>query len=310
MKASSIVARAAAGLLLLSAGGCDRATTGGAPKLDGAAFRGEAALAEVSNFVALGPRDAGTPGAAAAAEYLRGRLTALGIAAHIDPFADATPDGMRKFFNVVGRILGPGKGLVVLGSHFDTKSGLGADFVGANDGGSSTGLLLALGEFLNQRRAALPCDVVLAFFDGEECRQSYSKTDGLHGSRHYARVLRLEAARNPVRGVIVLDMVGDADLRVGIPRNSTAALVSLALDAAHAQGVRTSFELNRSAVLDDHVPFLEAGFPAIDLIDFDYGSAPGKNDYWHTSADTVDKLSARSLHTMGLVVLEMLNNLP
>ena len=105
-------------------------------------------------------------------------------------------------------------------------------------------------------------------------------------------------------------MVGDRHLTVTIPRNSSAPLVSIAFAAARAEGIRTQFELSPYATLDDHVPFLQVGIPAIDLIDFDYGSEPGRNDYWHTPADTLDKLAPESLAVVGRVAVRMLNTLP
>ena len=108
-----------------------------------------------------------------------------------------------------------------------------------------------------------------------------------------------------MRAVIVLDMIGDRDLNVGIPRNGSRTLVLAALDAADALGYAGIFRRADGGVIDDHVPFLERGMPAIDLIDFEFGSAPGRNDYWHTPEDTLDKLSAASLETVGRVALQM-----
>jgi glutaminyl-peptide cyclotransferase len=144
--------------------------------------------------------------------------------------------------------------------------------------------------------------------DGEECRLQFGPHDGLHGSRRLAGQLATPF-RQPVRGVILLDMIGDRDLTVTLPANGTRQLTLLALEAARLVGARHQFRLSDSQILDDHQPFLDAGFPAVDLIDFSYGSAPGLNDYWHTAQDTTDKLSAASLTTMGQVVAEMLAQL-
>lgn len=272
-------------------------------------FDGVAALKEVEDFVAPGPRVSGTEGAQKAARYILDHLAASGVAAEMDVFEDPTPQGTGTFRNVSGRIPGQGRGIVVLGSHYDTKAGISEDFAGANDSGSSTGLLLELGQLLGSRENAYPFELVFAFFDGEECRQRYGAQDGLHGSRRFARRLAESGKADQVKAVIVVDMIGDADLHVDLPRNSTRSLVALTLDASRRCGRRTSFGLMPGAILDDHVPFLEHGFPAIDLIDFQFGSGPGKNDYWHTDADRMDKLSAESLETVGMVLLEMLNRL-
>jgi glutaminyl-peptide cyclotransferase len=185
---------------------------------------------------------------------------------------------------------------------------LGPGFEGANDSASSSGLLLELARVL-QAAGPLPVNIGIAFFDGEECRHSYTAHDGLHGSRHAARALCLNRHVDQVRAVIILDMIGDRDLTVTIPRNSTSDLVARVFRAAAAEKVRTKFALMTGALLDDHQPFLEAGMPSLDLIDFEYGSAPGLNDYWHTPQDTLDKLSAESLGIVGRVVIRVLNDL-
>jgi hypothetical protein len=179
-------------------------------------------------------------------------------------------------------------------------------FVGANDSGSGVGLLLALAPILKAGTKERP-SVMLAFLDGEECRLNYGPNDGLHGSRHLAAGLVATGRARDVRAMILLDMVGDRDLNVAIPRNGTPELISAVFKAAEANGVREKFSLAGNVVLDDHQPFLDAGMPAVDLIDFDYGSASGLNDYWHTPADTLDKLSPASLETVGRVVLLTIN---
>ncbi len=268
---------------------------------------GDRALAEVAQLVALGSRDAGTAGGQRAAEHLLRRLQADRIEAEIDAFEDATPIGRMQFRNVMGRI--PGRetdGIVILGSHYDTKSGIGPGFEGANDSGSSTGLLLELGRLLQQYAPLPGPSIVLAFFDGEECLVAYGPNDGLHGSRYLARRLRETGAAEAVRAVVVMDMIGDRDLIITIPRNTTPGLRQRILQAAADVGARRQIGLLPHAILDDHAPFLQAGMPAVLLIDFEYGSAPGRNDYWHTLEDTIDKLSAASLAVSGRIVMRML----
>ena len=277
------------------------------PRPDPAAFQGSNALAEVAAFLEVGPRDAGTPGAERAAHYLAGRLATLGVSAEVDTFSDVTPGGTGVFRNVIARLPGTSTGLVVLAAHYDTKSGI-PGFQGANDSGSGVGLLLALAAWY---RAAPPLGptVWLAFLDGEECRVEYGPHDGLHGSRRLAQRLVEQGLGAQVRGVIVADMIGDRDLGVTLPRNGTPELMTAVFQAASREGCRSRFALHAGEVLDDHEPFLEAGLPAVDLIDFEFGSAPGLNDYWHTSADTLDKLSADSLGTVGRVLIRLLDDL-
>lgn len=269
---------------------------------------GEAALEEVRRFVELGPRDSGTAGAEKAANYLMGRLRELGVEAEIQEFRDASPKGEIVFRNVLGRLPGDGQRIVLLGSHYDTKAGI-EGFAGANDSGSSTGLLLELARAM-AREAPHPAEIRFAFFDGEECMEAYGPADGFHGSRHLAETMAADGSLSNVAAMILLDMVGDRDLTVTIPRNSTPWLVSLAFDAARAEGVRGRFQLAPSAIGDDHEAFFSRGVPAIDLIDFQFGSAPGRNDYWHTAEDTMDRVSAESLGAVGRVAARMVAEIP
>ena len=292
-------------LAALAVAGCSRqppAPLPAAAPLTG--FDGPRALAEVSALCAISPRDAGAPGAARAADLLAGKLRALGVVTERQTFADAAPGGTATFHNVIGKIPGTGRGLIILCAHYDTKGGI-PGFVGANDSGSGTGVLLELARVLKTGWRGAP-EIWLAFLDGEECRVDYGPHDGLHGSRHLAQQLVATGRTNEVRAVILLDMIGDRDLTVTLPPNGDARLTALVLDAATVEGARTKFGLAPGPVLDDHQPFLDAGMPAVDLIDFLYGSAPGLNDYWHTATDTPDKLSAESLQTIGRVVLRML----
>ncbi len=265
------------------------------------AFDGARALEEVRRFVELGARDAGTPGAERGALWIRDRLETLGIPARLDRFPDDTPRGTSEFRNVLAELPGATADWIVLGAHYDTKAGI-FPFEGANDSGSGVGVLIELARILRATPPARRPSVRLAFFDGEECRVSYGPRDGLHGSRRLAVQLRAEVQRAPVRAVIIVDMVGDRDLNLTIPRNGTPALMRALFAAAEAEGLRHRIRLGAGSILDDHVPFLERGFPAVDLIDFEYGSAPGLNDYWHTPADTLDKLSAESLAVTGRII--------
>ncbi|MDD5708819.1 MAG: M28 family peptidase [Kiritimatiellae bacterium] len=267
---------------------------------------GSNALRRVERLLALGPRDAGTEGAARAARWIADELRTIGLETRLDSFGDATPAGTQTFYNVLATLPGSSDEWVVLLSHYDTKSGVATNFVGANDSGSSTGLLLELAAAI-RRGSPRKHNVLLAFLDGEECLHSYGPADGLHGSRRLADQLRRRHEK--VRAVILLDMVGDHDLIFTLPRNGTAALKLLLLDAAAAQGCRQRVRLLTCDILDDHQPFLDAGFPAVNLIDFEYGSRPGDNDYWHTAADSLDKLTPDALRQAGAIVLEMLNRL-
>lgn len=270
-------------------------------------FDGERAFKEVVALVQFTPRDVGTPNGQKAAEHIFQRLKAFGVKAEIDTFTDQTPDGEKTMHNVVGRIPGRKDEWIIVGSHFDTMPGID-NFQGANDGGSSTGVLLELARVLSGTK--LDTGIIFAFFDGEEGIAHYKEGDGLHGSRHMADQLLKSGESKNVKGMILLDMVGDRDLHFVLPTNSSQFLSKTMFAAAHATGHRDCFSLSSNTfITDDHVPFMQIGIPSIDLIDFKYGSAPGLNNYWHTDKDNLDNISEGSLQTTGSVVLEAIRML-
>jgi glutaminyl-peptide cyclotransferase len=304
------------GLFLTGCGQTEPAPVQHAAPLAFTAAQATNALAHVAAFIAASPqRDAGTPGAEKAAVWLQRHLATQGIDTKTDCFTEPTPRGPRTFRNVLATLPGSGDEWIVLLSHFDTMSGLGEGFQGANDGGSSTGLLLELAAVIHrhrsepgvQRSASNVPNILCGFMDGEECMRAYSDRDGFHGSKRLAR--QMKDARRKIKAVILMDMVGDRDLKLTLPRNGTASLRVLALESAEALGLRNRIGLFDGHIYDDHQAFLDLGFPAVDLIDFEFGSRPGANDYWHTPRDTHDKLSVDSLHVTGRIVLEMLNRL-
>ncbi len=279
----------------------------GGKKTVQAMVSGEAALEEVRQFVELGPKESGMPGAERAATYLAGRLQAVEVEAQIQEFQEASPAGVLTFRNVLGRIPGTSDRMVLLGSHYDTKVGI-EGFEGANDSGSGTGLLIELARVL-KANGPHGLEIRFAFFDGEECQVEYGPEDGFHGSEYVAKIMAEDGSLSNVVAMILLDMVGDKDLTVTIPRNGSPELMALAFEAARVEGVRKHFGLYPGMISDDHVAFLNRGVPAIDLIDFEFGSAPGKNDYWHTAEDSMDKVSAESLEKVGRVTARMVEAL-
>ncbi len=247
------------------------------------------------------PRVAGTIRGQLAANWILDQVSMQGIDIRIDKFQDKTPKGTKQFANLLcGFCRDVTAPWVVLVSHFDSKDAC----PGANDGASTTGILMTLADKFSNKQLA-PGNILLAWVDGEENMISYSENDGFWGSKHLAAQLK-EQGMN-VRAVVCLDMLGDKDLNIMIPGNVDARLAKIAKIAARrAKLPEGLIEQIQEHVKDDHVPFLDAGFPAIDLIDFDYGSVRGRNDYWHTAADTMDKLSVQSFQTSGQLVMEML----
>lgn len=263
-----------------------------------AAFAHKTAAALVSECT---PRDAGTIRGSIAANWILDRASITGANVRRDVFMAPTPVGERRFVNLYAEyVSNPTSHWVVLVSHYDTKPGTNCP--GANDGASTTGLLIALANTLGEWRTPRG-NVMLVWTDGEECRGAhYTEGDGFQGSRRAVEYLR--ATNRKVRAVICLDMLGDMDLQVSIPANGSPALAKIAQHAARRIGEPKLVSLSSDKVKDDHVAFLTAGYKAIDLIDFEYG--PG-NCWWHTPEDTMDKVSEQSLLKAGRLTCEMLN---
>ena len=171
------------------------------------------------------------------------------------------------------------------------------------------GVLLELARSMSASKQRPDLGIIFVFFDGEEGIDGYVPGDGLHGSRQLARQLVESGEDKKIKAMILLDMVGDKDLNFTIPHNSSQVLVQDVLEAAHATGHRDHFSLSRSVITDDHVPFLNIGIPAIDLIDFRFGSEPGLNDFWHTELDNLENISAASLKVTGEVVQQLVKQL-
>jgi Zn-dependent M28 family amino/carboxypeptidase len=167
-------------------------------------------------------------------------------------------------------------------------------FVGANDGGSSTGLLLELARVMGQH-PDLARKIELVFFDGEEACEQFSEKDGLYGSRFFARQLQGASAKQ-FRGGLLFDMIGDRSLGITLPSDSPAEMARDIFAAAEALKLRNYFTYLGRELIDDHVPLNAIGIPTLDIIDFDF-------PWWHTADDTMDKISAQSLQIVGFVAI-------
>ncbi len=271
------------------------------PKADVLTVSGEKALEYARAQVAFGPRPPGSEALQKCRAYLEEQLRGFGYQVVEDAFEAQTPYGTKMMVNLIARRGNGEKGIIALASHYDTKYMEVKRFVGANDGGSSTGLLLELARVLAGRHDGL--DYWFVFLDGEEAFVEWSTFDSTYGSRHLARRWKQEGVASKVRALILLDMIGDRNLDLARERNSTRWLSDLVWEAAGRAGLQGILSQYETAIEDDHIPFLDAGIPSVDLIDFDYG--PG-NSYWHTDADTLDKLSAESMEKVGRLVLEVL----
>jgi Zn-dependent M28 family amino/carboxypeptidase len=254
----------------------------------------------VKEYVAIGSRKPGSPGHAKAEQYIKSHLPGDNV--EVDSFTATTPVGNFPIHNIIAKFPGKKDGIIVIAGHYETNYPLPNDFVGANDGGSTTGLLL---ELANQFRGK-PNDgysIWLLWTDGEEAFVKWSDRDSLYGTRHLAARWKQDGTAAKIKAFILLDMIGDADLDVQRDNNSTPWLSNLVYQAATMLGYQSHFFEQTTAIEDDHIPFATIGVPVVDLIDIDYGYA---NAYHHTTQDTLDKLSPKSLEIVGDVVLQMI----
>lgn len=267
-------------------------------------FSGQSALEITRKVVAFGARPPASAALKRLEGFIREQLKGSRATVSDDAFTANTPQGPMAMKNLMARFAGTSGRAIVVTGHYDTKLMPGINFVGANDGGSSAGFLLELARVLHHRRTT--DDIYLVWFDGEEAIGEWSDTDGIHGSRHLAARWAAEGFLSRVKALINVDMIGDRDLLFAEESQSSPALRRLVRQVAGDLGYAAHFETYASSVTDDHVPFVRRGVNAIDLIDFTYGP---QNSYWHSPADTMDKLSARSLEITGRIVLELIRRL-
>jgi glutaminyl-peptide cyclotransferase len=258
-------------------------------------FSGPSAFKYTQAAVGFGPRPSGSAANRQLQAYIRAQLRMWKCEVSEDPFSGKTPKGDVPMTNIIAKFPGKSGHAIAVTGHFDTKLFPGRKFVGANDGGSSTGLLLELARNLSQMDHA--DDIYLVFFDGEEAVGDWSEADSVYGSRHLAYKWKADGTLAKLKALINVDMIGDKSLGVLIEKNSTVSLQKLVWNAASDLGYKAYFLDTGEEVDDDHMPFLKLGVPSLDLIDFDY-------DPWHKDSDTMDKLSAKSLEIVGAVVLE------
>lgn len=280
----------------------DTTTQGPTPNLDANLPKpnidGKRVMQYVKEIVAIGSRPVGSPGHAKVEQYIKSKLK--GDEVEEDKFNAKTPVGSFEMNNIIAKFPGKKDGIIVIAGHYDTAYPLPSSFVGANDGGSSTALLLALADYLRGK----PRDgysVWLLWTDGEEAFVKWTDTDSVYGSRHLAQKWQQDGTAKKIKALILVDMIGDADLDIQKETQSTAWLSDIVYQAATNLGYQSHFYKVEASIADDHVPFLKVGIPAVDLIDLDYGY---HNVFWHTPQDTPDKLSPESLAIAGNVVLE------
>ena len=271
--------------------------TAPAPEKTGG-FDGQRAFQHVVDLVAIGPRTAGTDGSRRTQDYLTAQLKGSGCPVDPEAFHTPTPIGDMEMRNIVVKIPGTSPEILLFLTHYDTKRL--PNFVGADDSGSSTGVMLELARQLCPRKNALT--IWIAFLDGEEAFLEWKDPDNTYGSRELAARMALSGDLARTKAVILADMIGSRDLRIKRDASSTSWLTDMVWSTASRLGYGDIFVSSETSVLDDHVPFLSRRVPAVDIIDLEI-------PYWHTPQDTLDKLSARSLAVVGHVLIAVVPQL-
>jgi glutaminyl-peptide cyclotransferase len=267
------------------------------------AIDGNRAMQYVKEIVAFGPRPIGSANHKKVEDYITSHLK--GDVVEDDRFTADTPEGKFPVHNIIAKFPGKRDGIIVIASHYDTNYPLrNTSFIGANDGASSSALLL---EIANQLRGKNRegYSVWLVWDDAEESvkpdNQVAFLNDSLYGIRHLAETWQADGTLKKIKAFLLADMIGDADLDIDRDQNSTPWLEDALYEAATRLGYQSHFFARNNQVSDDHLPFVQRGVPSADIIDFTYGY---NNVFWHTPQDTVDKLSPKSLEIVGSVILE------
>ena len=278
-------------------------------------FDGARAWRDLERIVAIGPRPAGTPALESLRVLIEGELRAAGLEPRREAFEADTPAGRIAFANVYADLPArePGAETVILATHFDTKETskrFEKPFLGANDGGSGTAGLLEIARAL-ARGGPRALTYRVLFLDGEEAllwgwTDAQSRglpKDHTYGSRHHAAELKKSGAAARVRAAIVLDMIGDRDLKLFRDTYSDRRLREIVARAADSLGLAAVVAGRAEEVHDDHLSFLDVGIPSIDLIDLDFGPS---NSWWHSPEDTLERCSPDSIAAVGRIVLAAL----
>jgi glutaminyl-peptide cyclotransferase len=264
-------------------------------------FDSNRAWEHLRQLVSFGPRPAGSPALEQSRKYIKDQLSAVGLTAVEQTWIDDTPAGKVPMVNLIATLPGTRKDRIVIAGHYDTKRFTRFRFVGADDGGSSAAFLIELARALKDRKNALTIE--LLFLDGEEAvNEIWAGTDNTYGSRHYVDAARRDGSLATLKALMLVDMIGDRNLRIKRDSYSTPWLTDLIWDAARRQKLDAYFVAASTQIEDDHMPFLKAGVPSVDIIDLEY-------EQWHTAGDTLDAVSARSLQTVGDVVVAALPQL-
>jgi Iap family predicted aminopeptidase len=261
-------------------------------------FDSTRAYEDLRRQVGFGPRPSGSAALAQTRQYILAQLKAAGVAAREDAWDAQTPIGPIRMVNLIAMIPGRRTDRIALATHYDTKLFRDFRFVGASDGASSTAGVLELARVLQGRQNDYTIE--LLFFDGEEAVVDwYRNNDNTYGSRRYVQTAQKAGTLAGLKALVLLDMIGDRNLNIMRDSNSTRWLTDIVWGSAAKLGYRANFLPQESTIEDDHVNFVKAGVPSVDIIDLDYPA-------WHTVQDDLDHVSARSLQIVGDVVVDAL----
>jgi glutaminyl-peptide cyclotransferase len=261
-------------------------------------FDGHRAYELVQKQVSFGPRPAGSPELARLQEYMIGELKSYGCAVETDEFSADTPAGRLPMKNILVKVAGEQPGIILLGTHYDTKKL--PDFVGADDGGSSTAVMMEVARLLCGQKQPGKYAVWIAFFDAEEAvNREWKDPDNTYGSRQMAAKFAADGEIGKIKAFILVDLVGGRNILFKKETNSTKWLKDQVWKTAQDLGYGNNFVNSDFEVSDDHLSFLKRNVPSVDIVDLTNSA-----EYWHTPQDAMDKISARSLAVTGHVVME------
>ena len=262
-------------------------------------FDGKRAFADVAKQVDFGPHPAGSQAIAQVQEYILSQLSSAGCTTDVDAFTAQTPAGEVAMKNILVKIPGDRPGIIMLATHYDTKRL--ENFVGADDGGSSTAVMLEVARNLCAQHGRYA--VWIAFLDGEEAvNPEWKDPDNRYGSRQMAAKLNMSGDLKNIRAFILADIVGSRELRLKRDANSDKSLTDIVWSTAKNLGYSGVFVNMPTAIEDDHQSFSARGVKTVDIIDLEI-------PYWHTPQDTLDKIGSKSLAIVGHVILESVKQL-
>ena len=266
-------------------------------------FDGKRAFEHVAKQVGFGPRPSGSPAIAQTQEYILSQLKSFGCTTEVDAFSADTPVGRLPMKNILVKIPGEHPSIIMLGTHYDSLLRNDITFVGADDGGSSTGVMLEIARLLCPTRGKHA--VWIAFFDGEEAMKAWSETDSRYGSRQMAARFAASGDISKIKAFLLADMVGSRELHF-MRDPTTKSLTDLVWKTADKLGYGEHFVEQSAPIEDDHNSFAKRKVPVVDVIDLDRS---GDVAFWHTAEDTLDKISGKSLAITGHVFLESVKEL-